>query len=197
MNKKVRSLRKEMKREFDLAQLPPHILPYVRVVDVVDGGADFVYRFWGTGLNAIARESGVSKPNIYRYFESREAILLHLLLEEQNSWARALERRLKSLVGAGDVEATAKAFADSIAKRPRLWILVGALATVLEHNVGVETVAEFKRQLHARQQTVVAAWNAALPTLANEEAYSSLAMLIMAASGTWPHCHPAPVVNRK
>ena len=42
-----------------------------------------------TGLNAIAREAGISKANIYRYFESREAILLHLVLEDCRDWVGA------------------------------------------------------------------------------------------------------------
>ena len=31
--------------------------------------------------------------------------------------------------------------------------------------------------------------------LTAEQAYASLAALLMAASGMWPHCHPAPVVQ--
>ena len=149
----------------------------------------------GTGLNAIARESGVSKPNIYRYFESREAILLQLLLIEQNSWVRALTRRVKPLADSNDPRAAARAFASSIVKRPRFWTLVGALASVLEHNVGLDTATEFKRQLYSEYEPAVAAWHAAVPDLSEEEAYSSLTMLVMAASGTWPHCNPAPVIQ--
>jgi hypothetical protein len=36
--------------ELDLLSLPADIIPHVRVVDVIDGGADFHYRYWGTGL---------------------------------------------------------------------------------------------------------------------------------------------------
>ena len=39
-----------------------------------------------TSLSAIARASGVSQPNIYRYFESREAILLAVTLDEVDAW---------------------------------------------------------------------------------------------------------------
>lgn len=38
---------------FRLVDLAPQVIPYVRVADVIDGGRDFRYRFWGTGLSAV------------------------------------------------------------------------------------------------------------------------------------------------
>ena len=149
----------------------------------------------GTGLNAIARASGISKPNLYRYFESREAVLLQLLLEEHRGWTRAYKRRLVKLRGSSDVDSIAKSFADTIAGRSRYCILIAALAGVLEHNVGLETVIEFKRELNDANLALVPAFQEALPSLTAEQAYAALAALLMAASGMWPHCHPAPVVQ--
>ncbi len=40
-------------QQVELAALPPQLIPYVRIVDVVDDGAAFRYRFWGTGLADI------------------------------------------------------------------------------------------------------------------------------------------------
>tara|TARA_R110000772_G_scaffold73216_8_gene159947 strand:+ start:9094 stop:9621 length:528 start_codon:yes stop_codon:yes gene_type:complete len=39
--------------DFRLIDLAGHIIPYMRVADVIDGGRDFKYRFWGTGLGAV------------------------------------------------------------------------------------------------------------------------------------------------
>ena len=148
----------------------------------------------GTGLNAIGRATGMSKPNLYRYFESREAILLQLLLDEHAVWSRDFRKKLKPLRGCGDVDRVAKAFANSISRRANFCVLIGALATVLEHNVGADTVREFKRQLHKENLKVSASFCSALPSLTEGDAYSIGAMMLMAASGMWPHCHPAAVV---
>ena len=43
-------------------------------------------------LNGIARHAGVSKANIYRYFETREAIYLHLVREQFEAWVTSVER---------------------------------------------------------------------------------------------------------
>ncbi len=43
--------------EFDLMELPLHILPNINIFDAVDGGEDFKCRFWGSTHTEIwARE---------------------------------------------------------------------------------------------------------------------------------------------
>ena len=149
----------------------------------------------GTGLNAIARQSGLSKPNLYIYFESREAILLQLLLKETVAWASSFKRRLDQIEHTGDIDAVAKAFANSLNRRRRFCTLSASLASVLEHNVGPETIAQFKREFLTIVQPCVSALAAALPELSNEESFRALAMLIMSATGMWAHCHPSQSVE--
>lgn len=160
-----------------------------------EGGLD------ATGLNAIAREAGMSKPNLYRYFESREAILLELLEEQVRGWARALAKKLRPLAAREDASkpaaasAVAQAFAGASVRRSRLWILMTSLATVLERNVGHETVREFKRTFLREIQPGIEALQAALPPMTWEDAYGAIGAIAMAACGTHPHAHPAPVVR--
>ena len=149
----------------------------------------------GTGINAIAREAGISKPNLYRYFESREAILLELLVTEHKAWAVDFASRLQDLKENQVVAGIADAFAESMENRKRYSILIGSLATVLEHNVSKKTVVDFKRHLMGENALLIPALKQALPSLSEEQSFSLLAMLIMSASGFWPHCHPAPVVK--
>jgi len=37
-------------KDFDLLGFPPEVLPTTHIVDVIDGGAEFKYRFWGSGF---------------------------------------------------------------------------------------------------------------------------------------------------
>jgi len=146
----------------------------------------------GTGLNAIARAAGLSKPNLYVYFESREAILLRLLLDECTAWSEALARRLRKLAGCDDVAAVADAYARSMLGRRRFCVMLAAVSAVLENNVGPKTVAEFKRSLMVGFEPVVGAFVAALPRFDAEKAFQVLGVLTMASVGMWSHCHPAP-----
>jgi len=43
---------------FDLMQLPAPALPTTHIVDVINGGADFHYRFWGSGFRAYLGYDG-------------------------------------------------------------------------------------------------------------------------------------------
>jgi AcrR family transcriptional regulator len=150
----------------------------------------------GTGLNAIARAAGLSKANIYRYFESREAVLLDLLLAESERWTKAFERRLKRLAATNDIEQVARAFAATISRQPRYCVLITVLANVLEQNVSEKLVVEFKRRINELMEPLLDALTSAVPGLSPENARRFLLMQMLATSGIWPHCHPAPIVQR-
>src|SRR5215471_18620054 len=65
----------------------------------------------GVTLNAVARRAGIAKSNLYRYFESREAILLALLTEDQAANVASVEEGLARLTGSIDARAVARVFA--------------------------------------------------------------------------------------
>src|SRR6185436_17057431 len=62
-------------------------------------------------LNELGRRSGVSKPNIYRYFESREDVLLQLFVREIDEVVSSIERGLSKLRARASVAAIAKPIA--------------------------------------------------------------------------------------
>lgn len=39
--------------DFHLDELDPQVVPWCSVVDVIDGGTDYIYRFWGTARGAL------------------------------------------------------------------------------------------------------------------------------------------------
>ncbi|MEM7600178.1 MAG: TetR family transcriptional regulator [Verrucomicrobiota bacterium] len=149
----------------------------------------------GTGINAIAREVGLSKPNLYRYFETREAILLEILLEEHDEWIDHFLANLKELPEPATPESIADAFVSSVEERERYCILIGAVATVLEHNVSYDTVFYFKTGMASRNRRCLEAFCEAVPAIDPSEARPILTTLVMSSAGIWPHCHPAPVVR--
>src|SRR5215831_17174463 len=66
-------------------------------------------------LNELGRRSGVSKPNIYRYFESREEILLGLLIAELEEAASDIEGALDRRA---DIARVAAAVTRAFLQRP-------------------------------------------------------------------------------
>jgi len=148
-----------------------------------------------TGLNAIAREAGISKANIYRYFESREAILLHLVLEDYREWTGAVERALAPLAGSDDPRAVSRALVATVVQRERLATLAAALASVLEHNVSVDAVVWFKTSLMDVALRLGNAMQVAMPGLTMEGIQRFLMTFQLLMVGMWPAANPPPAVR--
>ncbi len=148
----------------------------------------------GTTLSEIARESGVSKASCYRYFESREAILLEVAVEEVRGWAAEVEERLEPLAGSRDIDGVARAYAVATAARPRFCMLLSALSSVLEHNVSAEAVLRFKRRFNGAALETADGIQRAIPELSDEQMALFMRFLSTAIAGAWPMANPPPVV---
>ncbi len=149
----------------------------------------------GAGLNAIAARAGFTKSNIYRYFESREEVLLTLLLQEQEAFVAALLAQLDSLTP-GFVGAVAAAISAEYLERPRYCQLLSIFSSVLEQNISETAIITYKRAIHAQLEPVVPAVMRALPKLQPGDAQWLLRTIIMLIVGMWPAAHPAPAAKR-
>lgn len=148
----------------------------------------------GATLSEIARRADLSKANCYRYFESREAILLAVVIDEARRWTSNVVERLKLLAGSRDVEGIARAYAEASAERRRFCMLISSLSSVLEHNISIEAVAEFKREFHPVVMGSADSLRSAMPELSAEQAYVFLRFFGLFMAGTWPNANPAPAV---
>ncbi len=149
-----------------------------------------------TGLSSIARAAGLSKANLYRYFESREAILLSILIDELENWAADLSEKLNEVPGKGDLAVVAQLYADSFSGRERLSILMSALASVLERNLSVETVEGQKRGLRECYVSLIQPLRHALPHFSKAKANEFIIMQAIFQMGLWPHTNPSPEVEK-
>jgi TetR/AcrR family transcriptional regulator len=142
------------------------------------------------GLNELGRRSGVSKPNIYRYFESREEILLCLLVAEMKDLADGLEPRL------GQGKLAAAAFADALTaeflSRPLLCQLAGMTASILEHNLSAEAIAAAKREMLIVGARFVGMVQRAFPWISFEDAAWANQAIALYVSALWPAANPSP-----
>ena len=146
-------------------------------------------------LNLIAREANISKANVYRYFESREQLFLHLTLDSVDAWAGALSRRLDELRASGDAQAVACAVTATTLEHPRMARLSSVLSTVLERNVSTETVVWFKTAFQQVVVELLRAVRGALPDFTKGEAFELLEACYFNMIGMWPAAHPAPAVQ--
>ena len=149
----------------------------------------------GAGLNAIAARAGFTKSNIYRYFESREEVLLTLLLQEQEAFVAALIARLDSLTP-GFVGAAAAAISSEFLARQRYCKLISMTSSVLEQNVSEDSIATYKRAINAQIQPVAPALMRALPSLTLADAQWLFRVVATLIAGMWPAAYPSAAAQR-
>jgi AcrR family transcriptional regulator len=143
------------------------------------------------GLNELGRRSGVSKPNIYRYFESREEILFRLYLAEMMDMVDAIEAKLKGARVRNDVAAVAAVLAREHLSRPLLCQLAGMVSSILEHNMTADTIAAVKTEFMKLLPRVVDALCGALPWLSKAEAPMAVMAIELQLSALWPVANPS------
>lgn len=146
------------------------------------------------GINELARRARMTKSNVYRYFESSEAVMLDVLVEEFILWRGDLRKALsyggKHL---GTIEHIAQAFSGTFAARPRLCRLASLFPSILERNVSAERMVGFKHGLLAVHKETALDFHRCLPSISIREfeqfIHHALALLV----GLWPLSHPAKV----
>lgn len=156
--------------------------------DILAAASDLfeTHGFDGVSLNAIAREAGLAKSNVYRYFEGREGIFLALAAEDFGAYAEALHEGLGPLAGSDDVDQVGRVIAAAAVARPRLCALTAVLSSVIEQNISVERFVEFKSQVREVGQDVAALLHAAVPSISEDAAHQFQRYLQALAAGLWP-----------
>lgn len=149
----------------------------------------------GAGLNAIAARAGFTKSNVYRYFESREDVLLSLFLDEFDGFVPALQEAL-TRIEANDTRGIAKASVDCFIARPRLCHLISILSSVLEQNVSEATVLSLKREMQRQTGRIAHALHTRLPDSVLADCAWAGSMIGTLVAGMWPAAHPGPVAEK-
>ncbi|MET9406350.1 TetR/AcrR family transcriptional regulator [Streptomyces sp. NPDC002935] len=138
-------------------------------------------------LNELSRRVGLAKPNVLRYFESREAVLLELLDHFLQEWLTELADELaagvdENLPMAERAAAVAEILSRSLSGRVVMCDLFGAQGSVLEHNVSVDVVARYKRASLDRLTSMTALIQKYLPELGENATLFSLQTMVMAGA---------------
>ena len=149
-------------------------------------------------LRELARRVGLSKTNVVRYFETREAVFFALLNQSIEDWLAELPAELPDGDPAGpdgDPAAVIDALARSLARRPLLCELWSALGTQLERNLSAAAVRDFKLANAVLQAELAELIGARVPALSPAAAREFVSMTILLIAGLWPFANPSPSVT--
>jgi AcrR family transcriptional regulator len=148
------------------------------------------------GINELARRAQMTKSNVYRYFESSEAVLLDVLVEEFVLWRTELRKALsRDSKRSGTIEHIARTFSATVAARPLLCRLTSIFPSILEHNISAERMVEFKRGLLAVRRETALDFHACMPSISATSFERCIHHALPLLIGLWPLSHPAELAG--
>lgn len=146
-------------------------------------------------LNAIAREAGISKPNVYNYFASREEIFLAIFEVEHGRFVERLLTRLKRLRGKEMVSGIARVWTETAIEHPEFMELLPQLAISLEENSSVEQLVAFKKVTDENSIALIHELARIHPELDAETWGSVVSLAACLMTGLWPFTTPSDHVR--
>ncbi|GLZ60504.1 TetR family transcriptional regulator [Micromonospora parva] len=146
-------------------------------------------------LRELARRVGLSKTNVVRYFETREAVFFALLNQSIDEWLDDLPAELPPATGTPpSPAAVVDALARSVASRPLICELWSSLGTELERNISADAVRAFKLTHTELQVRLAGLLRQRIPALTVPASRELVALSILLIAGLWPFANPSPAV---
>ncbi|MEH6474919.1 MAG: TetR family transcriptional regulator [Sneathiella sp.] len=103
--------------------------------------------FFDVSMSMIAKKAGVAKGTVYLYFSTKEEIFLALCTDELGIWLLHLESQLSPITGPLENEQFVAILRKSFEGRDAMYRLIALMHLVLEKNVSLAEMLDFKRNL--------------------------------------------------
>lgn len=146
------------------------------------------YDYKAITMAMIADELGFSRANLIHYVETKEEIFLLLHIQDTEK----LLERLMQLVQTGgpmEIEAFAEVFAQICTEHHNFCRIGAMLYTIIETNIPVPKLAEYKRQMHLYMDKAAQLVPLLLPFLSVENAGKLIYSMTLYLVGLYPSTH--------
>ncbi|MEM7559871.1 MAG: TetR/AcrR family transcriptional regulator [Planctomycetota bacterium] len=145
-------------------------------------------------MRDVAERAGLGKASLYHYFKTKEEVFISLYESELAEWLHDVEQRIRRL-RSPTPQRVAKSLTDALRERERFIRLAVVFATILEHNLSVEFIREFKRSLLMPLGQCSELLAAALPNLSEKRIQEFLFQHHAIVAGLWPLANPSQDVR--
>ena len=139
-------------------------------------------------LKEISKETSLSRPSIYNYFQTKEEIFLALLEEEYRLWADDLNQILSH--DGYDIQSFAIAISESIAKRETLLKILCMNLYEIEENSRTERLVEFKKHYGRTIDIIDAALEKFFHDMTTEDRTDFIYEFYPFLYGLYPYVYP-------
>jgi len=148
------------------------------------------------GLNAIAREAGFTKSNVYRYFKTREDIFLRIFEEAAEDWAAGLAASLRKLRVRSSAATVANAWAKESSKHPLFHSLAALVDVSLAKNSSEEELKKFHLRSLKFYQGVLTELARIYPDISMQNIGELTLHFYYMAAGLWTGSRPGKTMQK-
>ena len=149
--------------------------------------------YHGITLTTIAEALGWSRGNLYKYVTTKEEIFLEIILEKQTDFFKDIEATFNDLNALSDRDFSGL-WTDVMSRHKGYIRYYSILATIIETNVTVERLAEFKKNIMSDTDVVMAIFTK-YSQLSADDADSLYWAIMFHASGLNNVCTMNPLVQ--
>ncbi len=143
-------------------------------------------------LANISKETSFTRGNLYKYISSKEEIYLLVIVDEIRNWIKDLNKHITSDM-TNDIESFSIKWATITYQHQRFLKLISILFTILERNVSLERLIEFKNEFAIETSRAFDAIRTAFPAWDNKKIRRFIDIQKHFAIGLYPTTTPAPI----
>lgn len=147
--------------------------------------------FHDISLTTIAKRLEWSRGNLYKYVTTKEEIFLELYREKHRAWIDAVAEEF----AASEMlppESFAKRWSQVLATHVDFLKYQNILAIIIETNIPLEVLAEFKKNIWMERQSLIDVISIQCPWLTEKEIRNFILLQIYHGSGLYNHIHLTP-----
>lgn len=139
----------------------------------------------GVNFKAISQNTTLNRTSIYNYYNTKEEILLDILLQEILAWSEEIAQN-----PAKDKESIASLLSQTLAKRKLMMDLLCILITTLEPNSSLEFLTHFKLQSSCVLEKITKVFARVCPD--SSKLMDTSFLFFSFVLGLYPLCNPTP-----
>lgn len=147
-----------------------------------------LYGYEGINLKAISKSTTFTRTLIYKYYNTKEEIMLDLLLREVSLWTSSLSTTINT-TSRMTKEQYSNFLTNSLESHQKMLHLFAILFTILEKNSSVEKLTEFRIKLGKSLSTSVLGIDKFFPSAPEREKRLFGSSFFAFILGLYPMCH--------
>ncbi|HEU4326587.1 MAG TPA: TetR family transcriptional regulator [Roseiflexaceae bacterium] len=153
------------------------------------------HSFASVSMADVATRSGLAKGTLYLYFETKEELFLAMLGRLLDAWFDDLDSGLAG-VERWEASGAAELICAILERHTALTRMLPIAASILEHNISLESARAYKERLLERSTRTGALLEARLPFLGRGDGTWLLLQIYALVVGLGQMADPSPVVRQ-